>query len=137
MITIPIRLENILKQDKTLHSRVEESVANFELILSWSRLPFFPEYTDHGPQHLVDVLRTADALIREDSWSYISPKDVACLILSILLHDSGMHLNENGFSHLISISESKIVNAQIDSKPWFHIWEEFLSEARGSTARRC
>lgn len=136
MIVIPVRLEELLQRERALHSYVEESVANFELLLKWSMLPFFPEFTDHGSQHLTDVLTTADALVSETAWALLSPKDAACLILSTLLHDAGMHLSVDGFLSLISPSQQAIVAPRIDRKRWEHLWEEFLSEARRFDGKR-
>ena len=32
---------------------------------------FFPEYTDHGPEHVNSVLAGAEALITEDAWKAV------------------------------------------------------------------
>jgi molecular chaperone HtpG len=130
MITIPTRLEDTLRKDRALHAWIEESVTTFELILRWSSLPFFPEYTDHGEQHLSDVLKTANALIRESSWALLSPRDVAALVLAVLLHDCAMHLDADAFLSIVNVNQTSVVHRGLDQKPWPHLWEEFLAEAR-------
>src|SRR5438270_9931236 len=110
MIVIPSRLDKVLQLDRRLFSSVQTAISTFEPILQWSKLPFFPEYTDHGEKHLSEVLRTADALIAERSRGLITPIDTCLLILAVLLHDLGMHLNEYGFLSLISPSRTKMVH---------------------------
>src|SRR5215472_10146650 len=102
MIILPTRFESKLKTDKLLYGSLLQTFSVFEHILQWSKLPFFPEYTDHGEAHLTSVLRTADALIPDDSRSHVSVPDAAVLTLAVLLHDLGMHLNEDGFARLVS-----------------------------------
>ncbi|MGC2742794.1 MAG: ATP-binding protein [Candidatus Angelobacter sp.] len=129
MIVIPSRFEKVLQLDRRLFSAVQTAISTFEPILEWSKLPFFPEYTDHGEKHLSEVLRTADALIAERSRELITPIDICLLILAVLLHDLGMHLNEYGFLSLLSPTLTRATH-DIDTKPWAELWREFISEAR-------
>ena len=44
-----------------------------------------------------------------------------------------MHLTEDGFFHLVQRPNPSIgrevLHPELDSKPWFDLWEEFLDEA--------
>ena len=55
-IDYPQFLKNKLDGDKRLHGAVLGTEHLFDSWLKDSRLPFFPDYTDHGPDHLSNVL---------------------------------------------------------------------------------
>lgn len=93
-----------------------------------SRLPFFPDYTDHGPQHLSNVMTIAEKLLGKRSHEVFTPVDSSVLMFSILLHDLAMHLSEAGFSHLISSQHPQKLLA-LDHEPWPELWREFLAVA--------
>ena len=76
---IPNRLNEILLSDATLHGAVEIALQDFAPWLRSSGMPFFPEYTDHSPGHIDDVLRAAELLINEEAWPCITPQDAATL----------------------------------------------------------
>jgi molecular chaperone HtpG len=101
------------------------TISDFGDVIS-TTLPFFPEYTDHGPRHIADVLRTIDGIIPDESLPYISPVDAGVLIVAVLLHDVGMHLTEDGFRSLIDSSD---VPCALDVEGWPALWERFLQEA--------
>ena len=107
---------------------VSENFSNYEPILKWNKLPFFPEYTDHGETHLAEVLTTADALIPTKSFPFVTAADIAALSLSVLLHDLGMHLNEAGFLTLLGQKSPTL--PKIDKASWSQLWQEFLADAR-------
>ena len=89
-----------------LISPVWDSVDLKELAewIASSGMPFFPGFTDHGPDHLSRVLATASWLIADDAWSVLTARDAACLVLAVLLHDAAMHLTEDSFRALIAYS---------------------------------
>jgi len=93
-------------------------------------MPFFPGFTDHSPRHINDVLKTASALISDESHSLLSPEDVAVLIIAILLHDCGMHLTQDGFRALISSDTSSTIINELKDVPWKKLWIEFIAESR-------
>jgi len=64
LIEIPPLLKKRLEQDGALHGGVLSSLASFEPWLRLGGLPFFLEYTDHGPHHLTEVMATASSLMR-------------------------------------------------------------------------
>ena len=96
-ISIPKRLRKKLAEDGPLEGFVHQSLDRFEPWLKDSGMPFFRGFTDHGPEHLRRVLDAADWLIVKEAFAVMSPSDVACLVLAILLHDIAMHLTEDSF----------------------------------------
>jgi len=129
MIEIPARLNEILSQNKALQGSIQRNLNTFEPWLEQSGMPFFPGFTDHSPRHINDVLKTAASLISDESYSLLTPEDVAALTLSILLHDCGMHLTQDSFRELVLKNENTTVVNGLDDKPWQIIWKDFLSEA--------
>jgi hypothetical protein len=134
VIEIPKRLEAVLAKDRALHGAVLSSLVAFEPWLRLSNMPFFPEYTDHTPRHVSEVMATAGSLIQDDAWSVLTPADAATLILAILTHDSAMHLTEDGFLSLIG-SMPPVYLLPADG-PWDALWSDFVSEASRFDARK-
>jgi molecular chaperone HtpG len=135
-IKIPEAFAAILNRDASLEGGVKLSLAEFEPWLSLSGLPFFPEYTDHGPSHINDVVTTACAIIRDSAWDVLTSADIATLVTAILLHDSAMHLTEDGFLSLINPSSSRPLITGIADRPWPDLWTDFLGEASRFDARK-
>lgn len=133
---IPKQLEEKLEGDAALLGAVKSSIAEFEPLIKSSGLPFFPEYTDHGPEHIEHVLQTADALINNESRQIITPGDAATLVLAILLHDAAMHLSEESFLYLIQPGEKHQSVAGFDDKSWSFLWTDFVSEANRFDGRK-
>jgi molecular chaperone HtpG len=136
-IALPLGLERVLKGDSTLHGLVLQNFEDFEPWLSGSGLPFFPEYTDHGPKHISAVLESATELITSSAFDVISAGDAAVLALATLLHDAALHIKEDGFADLVTRGADHVLS--IDEKPWPMLWQEFLMEARrfnGKTLKR-
>src|ERR1035437_10312352 len=126
---LPPKLEAVLNGDGRLHGSVLISYAELEPWLDSSGTPFFPEYTDHSTKHILEVLQTASSLVRDESWSVLTPSDAAPLCLATLLHDSAIHLTEDGFLSLVHDASWPIVLP--GEEPWPHMWAAFLSEASG------
>src|SRR5580704_6608548 len=133
-MNLPPKIEDLLKRNGQLHGSVLISYAKFEPWLRSSGTPFFPEFTDHSDKHILEVLQTASSLIRDDAWSVVTPSDGALLCLATVLHDSAMHLTEDGFLSLVhDVSRPNILPGE---KPWPEIWVEFLSEASRFDGRK-
>ncbi len=133
---IPERLDSLLRQDPNWHGQVLQAITNFEPWLKQNKLEFFPEYTDHGIEHLEGVLRSATWLISDDAWEELRPSDAAALVLSVLLHDLGMHLTPDGFLTLLDESRWHSPLPDTKDKPWPLLWEEFMLEARRFDGRK-
>jgi molecular chaperone HtpG len=132
VMKIPDRFEHILRAQARHHGAVLQTLDGFETWLKDNKLVFFPEYTDHGPEHVERVMRGAEGLIREDAWSFVTAEDAAVLLLAILLHDCAMHLSEDGFLALIgpgAASPRSPYFSEPCDRSWADTWASFLQEA--------
>ena len=117
------RLSTCLSKNVALDGAVKQSFESFRIWIQNSHLPFFPEYTDHGWNHITDVILSASGLISERAWDIVTPSDAAVLLMSVLLHDSAMHLSEDGF---ISLIKSDVPGIDQRDAPWSQLWKDFL-----------
>jgi len=122
MIELPSTLAILLAKESALEGLVKLIVSKYDDILRWSTLPFFPEYTDHGPRHLSEVLQTFSDLITPDSWVLLTPQDAAASVFSVLFHDLGMHIAEDGFFALTDPHNAETLIPEIDSQKWPNLW---------------
>lgn len=134
-IVIPKKLEQLLDKDKKLHGYVVSQLDRFTPLLKASGTPFFPEYTDHGVDHLTRVLNTAEWLIADEAKKALTPEDAACLILAVLLHDLAMHLTPDLLFSLVS-KDADPVFPMLDRGSWKHLWEEYLLETKHWTEQK-
>lgn len=134
---LPTRLEDILRSDNGLASIVLRTLTVIEPWARDNKTVFFPEYTDHSLVHLAEVLATADSLISDQTWQHLTPEDAAVAVLATLLHDSALHLSEDGFYALINgrYEPKKSRYAKSDT-PWPTLWAEYLAEARRFDQRK-
>src|ERR1035437_5972949 len=133
-MSLPSKIEAVLKGDGLLHGSVLISYAEFRPWLESSGTPFFPEYTDHSSKHIVEVLQTASSLVRDEAWSVLTASDAALLCLATLLHDSAMHLTEDGFLSLVhDVSSPTLLPGD---QRWPDMWAEFLSQAARFDGRK-
>src|SRR5579862_5209256 len=123
----PEFLHEKLNTDPAIRASVDSTLSSVAALLQISKLPFFPDYTEHGTQHLTSVLATADKLIGARARQLFTPEDAAVLIFSVILHDLALHLSEAGFMSLLNpavgLDDGK-------SEQWRELWGEFLSIAR-------
>lgn len=126
---IPQRLSYVLERDQRMDGLVKSAISEFEPWISNSTLPFFSEYTNHGIPHIESVLKTSVSLIHDNAWSAFTANDAAVLILGVLLHDSAMHVTEEGFLSLFDKDRSEKLISGIDVKKWDVLWEDYFSEA--------
>ena len=129
-INLPEFFEDRLKTDREMRSYVDMLVVDFDKWLNCSRLPFFPDYTDHGPEHLSCILATVSGLVVDRACRYVTSADVAVLTIATLFHDSAMHLSETGFRTLVNDeSKNKSIPGFKDCS-WRDAWDEYLFRAR-------
>jgi molecular chaperone HtpG len=134
-LKIPDRTLALLTKDPGLHGAVNGTLDNLWDWLSANRLDFFPEFTDHGPNHIESIMRGAEALVADESWQFLTPTDAAVLILASVFHDCAMHLSKDGFVTLISIDNAWHAKGRwfldrFEDPPWPDLWEGFFREAR-------
>jgi hypothetical protein len=125
-IHIPRKLANLLHRDRNLEAGVLGTLSDFEPWLEDNKLVFFPEFTDHGPDHIASVISTATFLITPQSWKLLTAGDAAALIIGILLHDCAMHISEDGFIELVSVGN--LYNEE-EEPSWPQLWEGYIREA--------
>jgi hypothetical protein len=128
-ITLPKRFEKKLKDNQRVHGAAKIAVSKFSEWLYPNQLVFFPEYTDHGIQHIQDVLNTADQIIKEEAFEILTSEDIYVLTLAILLHDCAMHMSKQG---LLDLIKNQIYSSGLFGYPLedsFQLqWEKFERE---------
>ncbi len=134
-LRIPRKFKDVLDQNSALSGLVNTSINEFGEWLKQNNVKFFTEYTDHSLEHVENVLQTAHDLIRDECKAFITPHDVATLILAVLLHDSAMHISEDGFINLVKEDFNSNING-FEDKSWNRLWAEFLAESRRFSGRK-
>lgn len=145
-IEIPQRLQELL-QGSEYASAVGDLVERTSEILADNKLAFFPDYTDHGVEHISAVLNSEVDLIPKDVWGdasddssscLLSAADAAIVVGATLLHDIAMHLKKKGFRELIE-KESRFEpldwfkddqTGHTADLPWHELWDRYQREAR-------
>lgn len=127
-LSIPEEFDRILDMEHRAY--IGAILSKYDKILSDNKLTFFPEFTNHGIDHINQVLQTAAYLISKESYQYLNSKDVTVLIASIVLHDIGMHLTPDGLEKMLTGGyDAWRINA-FDKFSWSEIWMDFFQEAK-------
>jgi molecular chaperone HtpG len=145
-IEFPTPLRQLL-EDSDLQAPIRAFADRAGEILADNKLPFFPDYTDHGTDHINRVLQSEVELIPRPVWedskkeSYprlLCDADAAVIIGATLLHDIAMHLRPDGFRELVGkdsrfqplswFKESH--EGHSADRPWQELWENYVREAR-------
>ncbi len=146
------KLLKLLLEGSDLQAPVHALADQIGNILSDNKLPFFPDYTDHGIDHVNRVLQFEGELVPkavlEKSKNDTIPRllcdaDAAVIIGATLLHDIAMHLREDGFRELVSPDSrfqplSWFKDAHEDhaaDRLWPELWEEYVREAKRFSER--
>ncbi|MCU7613198.1 ATP-binding protein [Chryseobacterium sp. GMJ5] len=127
---IPDKFKDILSKNQIANSVVLDVISSFEPIFKDNKLYFFEEYTDHGIDHIEKVLESAEFIISIDSFKNITATEISILILSIILHDIGMHVELATFKGMLNGDYDKCKNNIIDDKAWSQLWNEYLTEVK-------
>jgi molecular chaperone HtpG len=128
MIKIPVGIQKHLEKDSDVHAYAINALTALAPWIQSNKTTFFPEYTDHGPKHIEEVLNSASGLITEEAMEIVSPSDAAVLIVAALLHDCALHITEDGFRDLVSGNWASN-KTKFNESPWDELWDNFLSEA--------
>ncbi len=146
------RLLTQLLEESGLQAPVRALADQIGNILSDNKLPFFPDYTDHGIDHVNCVLQFEVELVPRAVWEksqndsdprLLCDADAAVIICATLLHDIAMHLREDGFRELVS-PDSRFQplpwfkdahEAHAADRPWHELWEEYVREAKRFSER--
>lgn len=135
-VNLPARFKNTLETDQQLDGIVKSTVSEFGEILEQNKLYFFSEYTDHGIKHIQDVLLSSENLITDETYNILGYKDIGYYILSVILHDVGMHIDLQGFICLLNGEFDDVRIENLDSETWKNLWDHYLSEARKFSGRQ-
>ncbi|MCK4391279.1 hypothetical protein KAX17_00045, partial [Candidatus Bipolaricaulota bacterium] len=122
-IVLPAPLKQILWGDPELHASVLDALNTFGQWLDASDMPFFPEYTEHGPAHVTSVIGTAWLCLNDAAQVTLRPVDAAILSLAALLHDAAMHLSEEGFLALLKEEELATPLPRFKEQDWTMLWQ--------------
>jgi len=87
MLDYPQFFDKKLSASPGMRAAVDSSLSLVADVLQVSKLPFFPDYTDHGVPHLNHVLEMTDRLISVEAREIFSVEDASVLTSSVLLHD--------------------------------------------------
>jgi hypothetical protein len=134
LIPLPSKINDLLSRETSLAGFVNDQLRLFQDWVKGSGTPFFPGYTDHGGAHLTRVADACAWLIAEEAWAELTPKDAACLVLSVLLHDLAMHLTPDSFRSLVA-DDTGPAFPHVDTQSWSQLWEEYQREIRYWDAR--
>lgn len=88
------------------------------------RADFFPEYTRHGVSHVNMVLHWAEQLIPIKTLNQLSENEIIILVLSIITHDIGMFLTNDGVK---KVMQKKCIDAKEEIK-WGDKWQQYIKE---------
>lgn len=146
-IAFPSFLEDLLKGSQ-YENPIRSLADNVEKIVISNRTYFFPDYTDHGVDHIIKVLEDevelipsnvkSKSLLKDYSKRLLNDIDAILIIGGTLLHDIAMHIYPEGFLELVSnnsrfkplpwFNENQDeYNADL---PWHDLWEEYMLEVR-------
>lgn len=145
-IEFPKPLKNLL-EDSPLQASIRAYADRAGDILADNKLPFFPDYTDHGTDHINRVLASEVELVPDEVWRHserdsrprlLGEADAAVLIGATLLHDIAMHLRPAGFLELVGEDSrfrplpwfDKEQEGHTADRPWRELWLDFQREAR-------
>lgn len=95
-----------------------------------NKLFFFPEFTDHGVDHINSVLKTAESLISTEARQIFTAHDAGATIAAVLLHDCAMHLSWEGFQTLLS--GNYVITSPLlpdDMPTWPEVFKSFMHQA--------
>lgn len=140
-IQLPSKLVDLISSDTNLEAVVSQARKEFGPILNSNSLVFFPEYTDHGIDHIENVISTAFGLIRDEARGMLTAADSAALVLSVILHDIAMHIQKDGFVELVSgNSNHKCIEwfeKRFEEKTWPQLWENYVAETARFSGKKC
>ncbi|MGI2103740.1 HD domain-containing protein [Shewanella frigidimarina] len=130
-LILPRKFRDVITKKASLSGALDTLIDIFSEWLTHNKTDFFPEYTDHGIDHIQSVIDTAEEIISDEAWKIITPEDVYVLTSSILLHDCAMHLSKDGLWDLLSNGLYNGVLFGFDNEDeWSVRWEQFCKEVK-------
>lgn len=77
---------------------------------------YFPNYTDHGIEHINKVLKYSAKLIDKKTMEHLDTRSICVLLMAVLAHDIGMFIHYNGLKVILGEDE------------WAQKWEKYRGE---------
>lgn len=151
-IAIPKELVDLM-EDSDLFASLRSLADRVREVLEDNKLPFFPDYTDHGLRHVEAVLKTMVDLVPDLVWKQseknsnprlLCDADAVLIIGGALVHDIAMHLRPEGFLELVSEGSrfrplpwfNQNHEGHRADTPWQELWENYVREARRFSERQ-
>lgn len=130
-LVLPQKFREIITTKANISGGLDILIDTFSDWFTNNKTEFFPEYTDHGIDHIQSVINTAEEIISDGSWEYITPEDIYVLISSILLHDCAMHISKEGLWDLINndLYNGVLLGFETEEE-WSIRWEKFCGEVK-------
>lgn len=130
-LVLPRKFREIVTNKTNISGALDTLIDTFSDWLTSNKTEFFPEYTDHGIDHIQSVINTSEEIISDKAWEYITPEDIYVLISSILLHDCAMHISREGLWALI---RDDLYNGVLlgfgAEEEWSVRWDKFCREVK-------
>ncbi len=133
-ILLPKRIREKILQDPTSNANIVNLSNNVFPYYTLSPC-FFPDYTIHGTDHVNVVLDLADHLIPDETMAYLRPKEVAILVASIIIHDIGMFITEDGLERILVGERAGNLVQGLDREPWRDTWVAYCKKIKRCTDR--
>src|SRR3954454_1168639 len=104
-IDFPKLLKQLLDESE-LQAPIRALADQAGKILADNKLPLFPDYTDHGTDHISRVLKAEAELVPREVWEnstqdsnprVLCDVDAIVIIGATILHNIAMHVRERGF----------------------------------------
>ena len=131
MLSIPTRLKNLIDGiSDEITAAVGNVVSTVAPILKRNETPFFPDYTDHGIEHIESVLRTCEIIMSEEAWQVFTREDAAALVLAVITHDIGMMIDFESFQNIVTPSNNSSEMLVEDDIPWNKLWRDYMLEVK-------
>lgn len=125
---LPPKFKQIVDKKADVSGALNTLMSTFADWLTNNKTEFFPEYTDHGIDHIQSVLNTAEDIIADSAWELMQPEDIYVLSGSIFLHDCAMHLSRDALWDLLTDDTYNGVLLGFDNEEkWADRWNEFIS----------
>ncbi|MBL8813190.1 MAG: ATP-binding protein [Planctomycetaceae bacterium] len=145
-LVVPQPLQRALDNFE-LRADLEKFLNQSAHILRDNKLPFFPDFTDHGIEHvqqvLIDQISLLEPVVCERL--LLTSGDAFLIVVGTILHDLGMHLTGDALRHLLQKSghqrtpglrfETSEDDFGVDAS-WKTLWNAFLLEAQRWTPIR-
>ena len=130
-IILPSAFSKKLENTHLEKALVYSAIAKVEVWLKSVGPPvFFPDYTDHGENHINSVLETTAAMMPTTALAVVSAADVVVILQAIILHDSALFLTKDGFYGLIYGGDEELRISHFDDASWPKLWDQFLFNAK-------